>query len=498
MPWGRPASKTSLSGRTRRRLDPIRFSFRFTLRTRLVALMLLTSLSLISMLVVFYYQSERALYNEFQRKTTQLSKAIQLGLEGSGEKSFTDPKKLQGYLSTLNTKGVREISMISSSDRILASTNKESVGKWITEHRKEMIFNAALGEPVTGEGQIYNVIVPVVSKGQTLGYIHLALNTDDFSVFLRTSALRRILAALAVLGLGTIVAFVLAGRYTRPIRQVVVAAGEVAAGNLEQELPVERRDEIGALSRSFNDMVMRLREDRDLKVRLRTAEHLAGIGQFARNIAHEIRNPLNFISLSIDHMRDAYSPPAPEQAERFNQMIGNIKGEIQRISRFAESFLEYGRPFELHRKHLDPTIILDDILDLVAARAEEQKIELVRNYLGLPLLNLDPDFFRTCVLNVVGNAIEAMPEGGTLTISGVSDGRHAMISFTDTGIGVDAANLDRMFEPFFTTKEKGLGLGLALTHRIIEEHGGKAMFTSQLGQGSTVTLRLPLAEGLGS
>jgi len=94
-------------------------------------------------------------------------------------------------------------------------------------------------------------------------------------------------------------------------------------------------------------MIARLREDRDLRQRLRTAEHMATVGQFARNIAHEIKNPLNFISLSVDHMRDVYRPADGETAARYESLIDNIKGEVARISRFAESFLEYGRPFEL-------------------------------------------------------------------------------------------------------------------------------------------------------
>ncbi|GAB6082049.1 HAMP domain-containing sensor histidine kinase [Desulfuromonas carbonis] len=463
-----------------------------TLRTRLMGLMLLTSSCLITVLILFYYQSEKALYNEFQRQTTQLAKAIEVGLHGSAAANLGAPEQLQAYLSSLNTRGVREISVISSADRILASTNRESVGKWITEHRKELIFKAELGEPVTGEGQVYNVIVPVASDGQTMGYIHLALNTDDFSVFLRASAIRRILGALIILALGTVMAFFLAGHYTRPIQQMVVAAGEVASGNLEQELPVARRDEIGDLARSFQDMLLRLREDRQLGERLRAAEHQASLGQVARNIAHEIRNPLNFISLSIDHMRDVYCPDDPQGAERYQRMVGNIKGEIQRISRFVENYLEYGRPLELQCRPLAPTALLDELLDLIAARAREQGIEVQRNYGDLPLLQADPDFLRTCLLNIIVNACEAMPEGGGLEVTGKIDGAKVLLEFRDNGCGVAAAEQERIFEPFFTTKEKGLGLGLALTRRLIEEHGGRVDFASSPGIGTTVSVRLPL------
>ena len=466
--------------------------FKPSLRFRLVAIMLFTSLCLVSILVIFYYQTEKALFNEFERQTSELSKAVQIGLESASGKNLSDPKSLEGYLKRLNVKGIKEISIISSSDRIIASTKKESVGKWITERRKEMIFKAELGQPVTGEGLFYNVVIPVIADNTTAGYIHLTVNTEDFSVFLRLNAIRRALAALVVIGVGTLLAVVLAGRYIRPIKQVVAAAGKVAGGDLSQDLPVDRRDEIGDLSRSFNYMVERLRDDRDLKERLRTAEHLASVGQFAKSIAHEIKNPLNFISLSIDHMRETYRPSDEARLESFNSLVLNIKGEIQRISRFAESFLEYGKPFELRRCKTSLAAIVDSLLELAAARAQQSNITIVKEYDRLPELSLDPEFIRTCLNNIVLNAFEAMPNGGTLTVRAECSADRFSLAFADSGVGVDKEKLDKVFEPFFTTKSRGLGLGLALTRKVIEEHGGKVQFDSRPGEGSVVTLHFSL------
>ena len=152
------------------------------------------------------------------------------------------------------------------------------------------------------------------------------------------------------------------------------AAGAVAAGDLTVELPVDRRDEIGALAQSFNAMVGRLREERDLRERLRKAEHLAGIGQFSQSIAHEIRNPLNFISLSIDHLREAYAPADPAAAAQFVALCENMKKEIQRVSRFAQSFLEFGRPLELNRRPVALGPLIEGVLALVAAKAEHEQV----------------------------------------------------------------------------------------------------------------------------
>ncbi len=462
-----------------------------SLNKRLVLMMLFLSLSLISILVFLYYQTEKVLYNEFERQTAGLSKAIQIGLEEATSSGLTDEKRLQNYLKKLNTKGVKEISVISTSDKIIASTNPKDIGKWITKSKKELIFKADIGQPLTGEGQAYNVIIPVMSGNKPMGYINLTLNTEDFDVFLRTSAIRRIIAASLIFGIGILFAFILARRYTKPIDEVVNAAKKVASGDLDQELNTKRKDEIGELSRSFNHMVERLREERELREKLRKAEHLAGIGQVAQNIAHEIKNPLNFISLSIDHMKERFKPCDKDEAKNFESLVLNMKNEIQRLSRFAESFLHYGKPIELNLRTVHIGKIIDDVLELVSARAKQENIAISKEYGTSPELLVDPEFIKTCIYNIVINSFEAMPDGGALTIRTAQSDSKFLLSVEDTGVGVSEDKLGKIFEPFFTTKGKGLGLGLSLTKKIIEEHGGKIIFESKVGQGSTVTITLP-------
>ena len=450
----------------------MRFRFPFlqpSLRTRLVWLMLLMSMSLVMILVFFYYQTEQVLFNEFQRKTSELTRAVQIGLEGATAARLNDTKSLERYLGTLNNKGVKEISVISVADRIVASTSHD--------------------------GPDYNVVIPVSSKEGPVGYIHLTLNAEDFSGFIRLSLFRRIISALVILSLGTLMALVLAGHYTRPLEQVVRAAEKVAEGDLDhgEKLPVERKDEIGKLARSFSDMIEKLREDRGLSERLRRAEHLAGIGQVARSVAHEIKNPLNFISLSIDHMLDTYRPDDSEKGERFEYLVRNMKGEIQRISRFAESFLEYGRPIELRLRPTDLVAMLDSILELVQPRAVQEEIIIIREYTGLPELAVDPELLRTCFFNLVLNAFDAMPHGGELRIHGAQRRGEIALTVSDTGSGIESLHLEKIFEPYFTTKPKGVGLGLALTRKIIEEHGGRIHCETRAEVGCRFIVTLPLS-----
>ena len=161
-----------------------------SLKGKLVAIMLFLSLSLVTVLVLLYAYSEKILYRDFERQTAELSEAIRIGVEELSRKGAYSEKSLKNALAKLNIKGVTEISLISTSHRVLASTESSEVGKWLTRSKRELIFRAEVGQPVTSEGTGYDVVIPVASEGLTLGYIHLRMSTEAFSVFLRTSIIR--------------------------------------------------------------------------------------------------------------------------------------------------------------------------------------------------------------------------------------------------------------------------------------------------------------------
>ncbi|MBI4688798.1 MAG: HAMP domain-containing protein, partial [Nitrospirae bacterium] len=225
--------------------------------------------------------------------------------------------------------------------------------------------------------------------------------------------IKRIAGTLMVFALGIGIAMFLSWRYTKPIYDVVTAAKRIAAGDLKQTFDTKRKDEIGDLTQSFNFMVRKLREQRQLEEKLREAEHLSGIGQLSRSIAHEIRNPLNFISLSIDHIKEKYAPDARrEGAEKFAPLISSIKQEIQRLNKLVEDFLDYGRPLRLNLQETDVGKLLDDIMEIITAKAEAEKIKIIKDYHSLPELKIDPELIKTCIFNVIANAFQACQRYG--------------------------------------------------------------------------------------
>jgi signal transduction histidine kinase len=465
-----------------------------SLNRKLIGMMLVLSFILVSALTFLYSQSEKALMEELEMQTAELSKAIQVGVEEVTSKGYTDEMKLQTYLKKLNAKGLKEITIISNTDEIVASTNPMKVGEQVAPSKKERIIKAELGEPVSKEGKVYNVILPVVAGNEHYGYIHLKINIEDFSAILESNAIKRIVATSLVFGFGILLAVFLSWMYTKPIYTVVNAARRVAAGDLTLNLTSDRKDEIGELTQSFNFMVQKLREERALEEKLREAEHLSGVAQLAKSIAHEIRNPLNFISLSIDHLKTKYPPQEGKEKESFDSLITSIKHEIQRLNKLVGDFLDYGRPLKLSIRETDVGELIREVLALISAKAEKDRVRIHYQNGSLPNLFIDPELIKTCIFNSILNAFQAMPDGGDLTvIINVSHGK-ASIIIQDTGIGVPKENLSKLFEPFFSTKIAGLGLGLAMTRRVVEEHGGKVDFQSLEGKGSTIAISLPVQQ----
>jgi len=469
------------------------FFLGLSLNKKLILMMIFLSFILTSVLMMLYSQSEKAMLKAFEAQVVELSKAIQVGVKEITSQGTTDEARLRQYLEGLNVKEVKEITIISNEDEIIASTNPAKIGNPLSQKRKELIIKAELGESVSREDRkTYNVILPVIAGEEHYGYIHLKINTEDFSKALRINMIKRIISTLMVFAFGIGLAMLLSWRYTKPIHDVVSAANRIAAGDLKQTLATDSKDEIGELTRSFNFMAEKLREQRKMEERLREAEHLSGIGQLSRSIAHEIRNPLNFISLSVDHINEKYPPGNGNDAEKFHSLISNIKHEIQRLNKLVEDFLDYGKPLRLNLRKSDIGNLLDEIIEIIWAKAEAEKINIVKEYDSPPSLNIDPDLIKTCIFNVVLNAFQAMPDGGELAIKTATAEGTLSIIISDTGTGIPEDELPKIFEPFYTTKRNGLGLGLAMTKRVIEEHGGEVNISSVQGNGSTVVMTLPV------
>jgi len=239
-------------------------------------------------------------------------------------------------------------------------------------------------------------------------------------------------------------------------------------------------------------MVAQLRERKSLEERLREAEHLSRVGQLASGIAHEIRNPLNYISLAIDHLKDEIRSTCPEKQAEVEKIAETIKEEVRKANYMVLNFMNYGRPLKLRRTHVAYADIIERALTVLQEKLVEQKVTLrVETAPDLPPLYCDQELIRNCLFNFITNGAQAMPHGGVITLGASYAEGVFHLTFLDQGSGIAAEDLEKIFQPYFTTKEVGIGLGLAITDRIIREHGGRIEVESRPGEGTLITVLLP-------
>ncbi|MDD2336219.1 MAG: ATP-binding protein [Geobacteraceae bacterium] len=467
------------------------------LNTKLI--MIMVSMLVLAMFTLFVLNqySQNDLVEEIQESSTEVSKAIQLSIADltSGDEYSS---RLKEYLKGAKRKGIKEVSIISNEGEIIDSSDPEKVGKRrdIKKLGKGLKASRALSgrKAATDSSHPYDLVVPVIVGDEQLGYVHINLLLDNIRTIQHDNFVHRLAATFLVFMLGIGLTIFLARRYTKPIQRIVESVNKVAAGDLTETLSVESKDEIGTLSANFNEMVQKLRERELLEKRLYEAEHLSKVGQLAAGIAHEIRNPLNYISLAVDHLKGDSNLAGPEARAEQNELLDKIKEEVRRANYMVLNFMSYGRPLKLRSTSVCYDELLERALSLLQARLNEQRIELVINIPpDLPAMEADSELLRTCLVNLITNASHAMPEGGKITLGARYDAGDSAfhLSFADEGIGIRPEDIPKITQPYFTTRETGIGLGLAITERIVKEHGGELSVESTLGKGSVFTISLP-------
>jgi len=228
------------------------------------------------------------------------------------------------------------------------------------------------------------------------------------------------------------------------------------------------------------------------------AERLAAVGTMAAQVAHEIRNPLGSIKLNFDLLQKEFARLAggsPAAAEEGNELLNDLRSEIQRIQRVIEDYLRFARLPKLRRQPLALNEFLAEKLAFMNGEFEKAGVKL-RTALdpALASLSADGEQLWQATLNLIRNALDAMPSGGELTVGTWQEGGMVRLRVTDSGLGMNEEQLSHVFAPFFTTKPQGTGLGLTLVQQIAIEHGGHLECESASGKGSTFTLFLPLRD----
>ena len=330
-------------------------------------------------------------------------------------------------------------------------------------------------------------------------YVIVVLGSaNSLMTILRRQARQSLLYTLAVLLVTTCLTGLVVWRFTRPIKYLSIGARRIAGGDFSFHVPTSgRHDEMGELTELFNEMTIKLGHTRDLEAKLYNAEKAVVVSRLASAIAHEIRNPLNYINLTLDHLRATFAPTDPEKQEKFSSLTKQLKLEVARINSRITEFLNYSRPAKLDPKPLDLYEAATDAMRIFEVQAAESNVDasVVRQGKVAPVI-ADAEVLRSALINLIINGFQAMDgSGGKLSIalSSLDDGRRARIEVTDTGRGIAPEDISKVFEPYYSTKETGTGLGLAIVKKAVEDHDGTISVKSKLGEGTTFTITLPTA-----
>jgi signal transduction histidine kinase len=413
-----------------------------------------------------------------------------------------------------------EINIAGEDGQILASSSERRVGAMLTQLRdfsqwtKGSAMSRLLDLMQRRGGPDYQVVVPLGYQGQDERILSIQVVTS--TALLRDPLLEQVRGLAAVSGGALLVALVITLAATnlalRPLRRIDRTIDRIVQGNYGQGTyggePAEPRaakefavlesklNLLGQKFRGAREDATELRHDVDqllerLASQLDVASRLAAISRLTGGVAHEIKNPLNAISLRLDFLRAKLGEPG---AEELVKDIDVLSKEVQRLDRVVKTFLDFSRPVEVHFADVDLSELTREVADLMTPPAQLAHVALdVESPSGPVPLRGDSDLIKQAVLNLVTNAIEAMKEGGNLHLKTARENGAVTLEVSDSGPGIPPALRNKVFQLYFTTKGNGSGIGLAMTYRAVQLHNGTIEFESAEGRGTTFRLQFPAA-----
>jgi len=335
--------------------------------------------------------------------------------------------------------------------------------------------------------------IPLTGRNNELLGIFFVGSTRRDLVLLTQKILRSAAAvAAAALFMGLLVSFWISRRITKPVVELAEGARDVAAGRWDTRIEVRGSDEVGQLAIAFNDMTRTLASQKE---RLLQTERVAAWRELARRLAHELRNPLFPMQITIENLQKARRLDAKQFLEVFNESTATLKAELANLNTIVGRFSDFS-------KMPAPKFVRVNVNEVLrnAVRLFEPQFHAVGKptitqepFLTdpLPEIDADPDLLHRAFQNLVLNAMDAMPAGGTLTLRTSEHDGNVRIEVSDTGKGLTPEECSRLFTPYYTTKQMGTGLGLAIIQSVVSDHHGTISVTSEEGRGTTFRIELP-------
>jgi signal transduction histidine kinase len=329
-------------------------------------------------------------------------------------------------------------------------------------------------------------------QGELLGVLLVGSSRADLVGLER--AIRWLAIAVAGSGilLGLLLSWWATARVTRPVRRLAEGAREVAAGNWNARVEIRSRDDIGALASAFNQMTAQLAEQRE---RLLQAERVAAWREVARRLAHELKNPLFPIQITVENLRRAREQRPEQFDEVFRESTATLLAELENLKTIVGRFSDFAKMPPPELRPVNVNEIVRGVVKLFEAQFSAVGRPQITPELyleeSLPVIQADASLLHRAVENLILNAMDAMPAGGSLTLRTAQRDGAVRLEVSDSGSGLTREECDRLFTPYYTTKQHGTGLGLAIVQSVVSDHGGTIAVESEFGVGTTFRIELP-------
>ncbi len=473
--------------------------------------------------------TEEKLLNGQKEKTVLLSDRISHGimvlmlqnkwhdLQNMMESLVKDAQELKGIKIFLPDNGV-----------IVVSSNPDEIGEKIYQQDMDIFREVRDSEVffVEKDGREYASKFTLIknlpvchrchgTKKEVLGVLNVDISltkiTRTIEEFRRENLIEAIIGFFMIAGVFVVVIGLLIGR---PIKKMIRTIRKIEEGDLSARMEEDKKDELGKMARSFNRMLETLESaNREIESchaeQMQRAAKLASLGEIISGIAHEIKNPLTGISCAVQVFQSEMNDDDDKKA-----ITGEILNHIKRLDVTVKALLNYAKPKPPAFLPYKVNDALDKAIFFVYPEAKKNNVIIDTDIKSdIPEAMMDPDQMQQVFLNLIINAVQAMPAGGNLRISisspdkesvdvesrireHIMSDRILVITFEDTGGGIDADFTESVFDPFFTKKSKGTGLGLSISQRIVQEHGGDITLSSEVGKGSVFTIYLPVISGV--
>jgi two-component system NtrC family sensor kinase len=500
---------------------------RFKISYKLIAVVAGVAVVIIGFFAYLILNSHRQqLVADIERSAHQLSETVKSSTKY--DMLLNQRESVHRIINTIGEQeGIEKVRIFNKDGEIIFSTDSLDIGSMVDKKAEACYACHAADQPLerlpisertrifqsASQQRTLGIINPIYNEPscwqsnchahepdqKVLGVLDITMSLAEVDRGMHTSQMRLLLfAVIAISAFSLIIYWLVQGIVLKPLNQIITATKHVATGDLNYTIELDKRDEIGALAQSFNDMTRQLAETQR---QLYQSEKLASIGRLAAGVAHEINNPLTGVLTYSSYLlkRASGQPEIKDDLEV-------IVRETKRCREIIKGLLDFARPSPPEKRRSDINEVINRSVRILQNQLARHHIKLEQNLApDLPPVNIDVDQMQQVLVNLLLNAKDAMAEkGGTLTLTtsrahlekapNPPPAPHGVqIQVRDTGCGIAPENLPKIFEPFFSTKgQEGNGLGLAIVWSLLEKHNGKITVESEVGKGTTFRIVLPV------